>query len=807
MIPLSHAQRRLWFIDQLEGPSATYNIPVALRLDGALDTDALRAALQDVVGRHESLRTVVGEADGESGQRIVPPERAEVPFRCEQVAEADLDDRVAEASGHVFDLGAEIPVRGWVFSSAPERHVLLVLIHHIAGDGWSTRPLLRDLAAAYTARSQGRPPQWGELPVQYADYTLWQRELLGEEDDSGSLISRQSSYWTERLAGLPAELPLPVDRPRGSEPGYGSRVVDFRLSADAHARLNRLARDNRVTLFMVVQSALAALFTGLGAGTDIPVGTVVAGRTDNALDDLVGFFVNTLVLRTDTSGDPTFRELLARVRTTDLEAYAHQEMPFERLVEVLNPDRSTGRHPLFQTLLVLQNNDEGSLELPGVEASPWRTGRPPAKFDVTLGVVEEHGPGREPAGLSGGWVFAADLFDQDTARGIADRLVRLLEAFAADPDLRLSAAPLLAADEYRRIVHDWNDTGRPLPAGLLPDLLDRQVRRTPDAPAVADGRAELTYAQLDAWTNRLARLLIRQGVGPETLVAVAVPRSVEMVVAVWAVLRAGAGYLPLDPELPGARRRALIEDARPAVLLTTGRAAGGGCADGPAADGPLRLLVEDAAPLPGSGGAAARQTADSGPVTDADRLEPLLPGHPAYVIHTSGSTGRPKGVVVTHGNVAALAAWAGEGYGAHRLERVLATTSLSFDVSVFELLVPLVWGGRVEVLPDLLALAELRGHTATHVGGVPSAFGVLPGGDAAGVAAGTAALAGEALTAGLARQVRAALPGAELVNLYGPTEATVYATAWFGGRGTDGAAAPPSDGRCTTCGRTCSTRR
>ncbi|MFE6183003.1 amino acid adenylation domain-containing protein [Streptomyces sp. NPDC056465] len=775
MIPLSHAQRRLWFIDQLEGPSATYNIPVVLQLSGELDAAALCAALRDVVGRHESLRTIVGEVDGESVQEILSPARAEVPMVRTEVSEDELADRVAEASSYVFDLTGEIPVRGWVFSTGPDRHVLVVLIHHIASDGWSTQPLLRDLSQAYGARSEGRAPEWDELPVQYADYTLWQRELLGDEDDPDSLISRQLSYWKEQLADLPAEMALPVDRVRSAEPSYRSQVVDFRLSASAHARLDALARDSQVTMFMVVQSALAALLTRLGAGTDIPVGTVVAGRTDNALDELIGFFVNTLVLRSDTSGDPSFRELLARTRATGLGAYAHQDVPFERLVEVLNPARSTGRHPLFQTLLVFQNNDEGALDFAGVEATPWKSGQPLAKFDVTLGVVEEHGPDREPAGLRGGWVFSADLFDADTAQRITQGLERLLEAFAAAPGARLSSVPLLGTEEYRQIVHDWNDTGRPLPDMLLPESLDQQALRTPDAHAVVSGDTALTYAELTTWSNRLARLLIRSGAGPETLVAVAVPRSVEMVVAVWAVLKAGAGYVPLDPGLPASRRRTILTDARPAALITVGS-----LAEGPEVDGVRRILVEDAMSPTSADRPDPEHVIDGGRIRDAERRGPLLPGHPAYVIHTSGSTGRPKGVIVTHGNVASLAAWAGEGYGAERLSRVLATTSLSFDVSVFEVLVPLVWGGCVEVVRDLLALAELEDRSPTHIGGVPSAFASLAGRAGPGVSAGTVALAGEAVTAGLARRVQSVLPGAEVVNLYGPTEATVYATAWFG---------------------------
>ncbi|MGW7574961.1 non-ribosomal peptide synthetase [Streptomyces sp. NPDC054765] len=772
MIPLSYAQRRLWFINQFEGPSATYNIPVVLRLSGDLDVPALRAALTDVVDRHESLRTLVADAGGEAVQKILPRDMAEVRLEECDVPAHKLDAAVAKASSYVFDLAGEIPVRGWVYSTSSTEHVLVVLIHHIASDGWSTGPLLRDLSQAYAARCTGTAPAWPELPVQYADYTLWQRELLGDENDPESLAGRQLAYWRDQLAGLPEELRLPTDRPRPAVPGHGSRIIEFRLDAEVHARLDALARDHQATMFMVVQAALAVLLTRLGAGTDVPVGSVMAGRTDGALDDLIGFFVNTLILRTDTSGDPTFTELLDRVRRTDLSAYAHQDVPFERLVEALNPARHTGRHPLFQTLLVFQNNDEGSLDFPGVEVRQWEGTQQLAKFDVSLGMAETHGSHREPAGLQGGWVFAADLFDEETAEAISGRFVRLLEAFAADPGQRIGSAPLLDEAEYHRLVHEWNDTGRPVPQEGLPELFDQQVRRAPEATALVCGETRLTYAELDAWSNRLARRLVQEGAGPETLVAVSVPRSAEMVVAVWAVLKAGAGYVPLDPDLPPGRVATVVADACPALLLTTGAQEGAG----PAAGLP-RILVEEVA---GDGALLS-----GAPLTDADRRSPLLPDHPAYVIYTSGSTGRPKGVIVPHRGLSALVAWAGEGYGADRLAHVLAATSLSFDVSVFEVVVPLVWGGCVEVVRDLLELAERPGWSATHVGGVPSAFAALAGREDLDVEAGTVALAGEALSFGVVRRLRAALPGAEVVNLYGPTESTVYATAWFSEDGSE----------------------
>ncbi|MBT3155643.1 non-ribosomal peptide synthetase, partial [Streptomyces sp. CHD11] len=364
LLPLSFAQRRLWFLHRLEGPSATYNSPLALRLSGSLDVGALRAALGDVVGRHEVLRTVFAEADGVPYQRVLDAVEVDLPV-CEVVAE-ELPRVLRGAARHEFDLSREIPVRAWLFAAGSGEWVLMLVVHHVAADGWSLGPLARDLAEAYGERRAGRGPSWSPLPVQYADYTLWQRQLLGDEADPGSVLGRQLAYWCERLAGLPEEVTLPADRARPQSASYAGDVCMFGIDADLHAGLLVLARRSGATLFMVLQAALAAVLTRSGAGTDVPIGSPVAGRTDDALDDLVGFFVNTLVLRADTSGNPGFEELLRRVRDTSLEAYAHQDVPFEFLVEKLNPHRSTAHSPLFQVLLAFQNNPETSFDLPGL---------------------------------------------------------------------------------------------------------------------------------------------------------------------------------------------------------------------------------------------------------------------------------------------------------------------------------------------------------------------------------------------------------------------------------------------------------
>jgi non-ribosomal peptide synthetase component F len=433
-----------------------------------------------------------------------------------------------------------------------------------------------------------------------------------------------------------------------------------------HARLVELSRSCGASVFMTVQAALAVLLSKMGAGEDIPIGTPVAGRTDEALDDMVGFFVNTLVLRTDLSGDPTFREVLERVRETDLAAYAHQDVPFERLVEILNPARSMTRHPLFQVMLAFQNVADPDLDLPGLTVRGEQVEGAVAKFDLSVSMGELHDENGAPAGLQGQLDYRTDLFAENTARKLADRVVHVLEAVTADPDARIRSVSAVGAEERHRILTDWNATARDVPHGTLPELFQAQVARTPDAVAVVSGTARLTYAELNARANRLARHLVVCGAGPEKLVAIALPRSADLLVALFAVLKSGSGYVPVDPEYPADRIAYMLADAEPVLLLTGAATAALFPQD---AATPHLLLdnpeVEQAV--------AGRDSAD---LSDGDRLSPLLPSHPAYVIYTSGSTGRPKGVMGEHRSVVNLASWAADGLGTDRLEEVYASTSM-----------------------------------------------------------------------------------------------------------------------------------
>jgi amino acid adenylation domain-containing protein/non-ribosomal peptide synthase protein (TIGR01720 family) len=770
-VPLSFAQQRLWFLHQMEGPSATYNIPLALRLSGQLNREALQAALEDVIARHESLRTVFSQIDGVPYQQILDATSACPRLAVTDVSETQLPEVLAAAACDGFDLARELPVRTELFALAPDEHVLLLVVHHIAGDGWSLDPLSRDLGVAYTARCHGRPPEWAPLPVQYVDYALWQHQLLGDQTDPNSLFATQLRYWTQTLAGLPEQLVLPTDRPRPPVASYRGDYLTVRLEPTVHHGMMDLARQAGTSLFMVLQAGLAALLTKLGAGDDIPLGSPITGRTDQALDNLVGFFVNTLVLRTDTSGNPTFRQLLSRVRETALGAYTHQDMPFEYLVEVLNPTRSLAHHPLFQIMLALQNTSQGEFNLPGLDTRFLAVPTGTAKFDLFFNIWERRGADGGAEGLDGVVEYASDLFDPTTITMLVTRWARLLEAVVADPDAPISRIDLLTTDERHQLLNTWNDTAIPIPQACLPTLFETQVQATPEAIAVISEHTTLTYTQLNTRANQLAHTLIGLGAGPEQVIALALPRSADMIVAVMAILKTGAAYLPIDPDYPAARIDYMLTDAAPALLLTTTTT----IKDLPDIPG-LSLVVLDE---PDTVTILDYQP-DTDP-TDSHRAGPLIPTHPAYLIYTSGSTGIPKAVVVSYEGLVNLVFWAVSSFGPARLSRVLASTSLNFDVSAFEMFGPLICGGSVEVVRNLLTLAERSGTgwNGSLISAVPSALSQVLARDGVNVEADVVVLAGEGLAGHTMHAIQAAIPGCQVANIYGPTEATVYATAWY----------------------------
>ncbi|WP_218038469.1 amino acid adenylation domain-containing protein [Acrocarpospora pleiomorpha] len=720
-VPLSAAQRRLWFLHHLEGPSPVYNVPFRLHLDDGTDPAALRAAWSDVLGRHEILRTFYPDAGGTPYQevRAEQPPPAVVPTTRGRLA-GDL----AAAEAHAFDLTGDPPVRGTLFTLGDGGFVLSGVFHHIASDQWSEGVFLRDLATAYDARLQGRAPRWSPLPVQYADYTLWQ---------AASSTEAAEEHWRTALDGIPAELVLPYDRPRPRVPSYRGGTVRVELPGDVHDGIAALARRSGTTPFMVLQAAVALLLGRLGGGADIPLGVPVAGRADDALDDVMGFFVNTLVLRADLSGDPAFVTLLERVRETELAALTHQDLPFERLVDIAAPERSLSRHPLFQVLTQYHHAARpGPLGVLEPDTSVY------ARFDLAFTAVDDG----HAIHLS--VIHALDLFDEDTAALLADRLVHLLRQVTGDPGLPVGVVDVLAPRERELI---GPDTTADVPPGTLSRIITARAHLHPDALAVAaDGGAELTYEELDRYADRLAWSLT--AAGPETVVAVSIPRSAELMVALLAVLKTGAAYLPVDPDYPQARRRLMLEDARPVITLT--------------ADDVRAAMASD----------------HTEPFPDAS-----APGHPAYVIYTSGSTGRPKGVAVEHRAIVNRLAWMQAEYGLTPEDRVLQKTPAGFDVSVWEFFWALCEGAAVVLAQPgghrdpayLTGVIQAHGITTAHF--VPSmlrAFLTDPDVPRC-VSLRRVICSGEALPTDLAAGFRRLLD-VPLHNLYGPTEAAVDVT-------------------------------
>ncbi|MGY5059959.1 amino acid adenylation domain-containing protein [Streptomyces sp. 900105755] len=758
MIPLSFAQRRLWFVDRFEGPSATYNAAFALRLTGELRVDVLESALRDVIERHEALRTVIVEDDdGVPYQRVLSPGQRPFHLTVLEVAPEERAATVDAVAIETFDLATDVPIRASLMRCGPREHTLVLVAHHIAVDGESFGPLFRDLATAWAARCEGRPPAWEPLLVQYADYTLWQWDVLGDESNPDSLAAGQLEYWRRTLAGLGQPLAVPTDRSRPRAVSHAGDAVPFAIEPDLLRSVEKLAAQVDATVSMIMHSALAVLLYHLGCGDDIPIGAPIAGRTDEELRDLVGFFVNTWVLRVDLSGNPTFRQLLGRVRDRALAAYDNQDVPFERLVELLNPDRSTAYHPLFQIMLSWQP-PVPDLTLPGLEVEAEKVETGTAKFDLFFDLL--------PNGFGGAncrLEYATDLFDRDTVEGLANRFVRALSRLVADPERGIGSIDVLDAAERDRLLTRFDDNAPAVSDLTIPELFESQVARTPDAPAIVCDNRTLTYRQLDDLANGVAWELVRRGAGPDDLVVLALPRTEDLVAGLLGILKSGAGYLPMDPQYLSGQAESVLSEAAPRFAVTDTSTWRGL----PGNDIPAVYLDH-----------RAQWNSPQEVMGDTHRTSPLDPDHLAYVMYTSGSTGKPKGAAITHRNVVNGVRELARTLDVPSQWRMLSGTSVNFDVSVFELLTALSTGGTIEMVPNTLALGERETWDCHVISAVPSVLGELVGHLEKATDLRTVVFAGEVLPARLVRQVREARPGVRVVNGYGQSE-SFYVSAFI----------------------------
>jgi amino acid adenylation domain-containing protein len=766
-LPPSFAQERLWFLDQLEPGSSAYNIPAAFRLKGVLDRTALEQSLNEIVRRHEVLRTTFATVGGQPVQVIASDLNLALPIvdLCkfpEAKREIEVQRLVTEEAQRPFDLIQDPFLRTTLLHLDDEEHVLLLTMHHIVSDGWSMGVFNQELAALYKAFSARKPSPLPELPIQYADFAHWQRQWL-----QGEVLEAQLAYWKQQLGGSLPVLKLPTDRPRPAIQTFQGATQSFMLSATLTESLNALSHQEGVTLFMTLLAAFKTLLYRYTSQEDILLGSPAANRNRVEIEGLIGFFVNTLVLRTDLSGDPTFQELLGRVRAVTLGAYAHQGLPFERLVEELQPERDLSHNPLFQVMFALQDVLMVSAPaLTGLSVSLLEPDSGAAKFDLTL-FVEETGQR-----LRGLLEYNTDLFSATTITRLAGHFQSLLRGIVVHAKWKISELPLLTEAEHHRLLVEWNDTGTDYPRHrCIQEFFEAQVERTPDTVALVFEEEHLSYAELNRRANQLAHHLRGLGVGPETLVGVCAERSLEMVVGLYGALKAGGAYAPLDPTYPRERLAFMLADAQAAVLLTQKRL----LPTLPAHEAQVVCLDADWETV----GQQSIQNPVSGVVDDGL----------AYVIYTSGSTGRPKGAMNTHRGIRNRLLWMQEAYQLVQADRVMQKTPFSFDVSVWEFFWPLLTGAclvvaRPEGHKDSAYLVEVVvEQKVTTVHFVPSMLQVFVEERKVGACRSLKRVicSGEALPFDLQERFFARLD-AELHNLYGPTEAAVDVTFWPCGR-------------------------
>ncbi|HLO02124.1 MAG TPA: amino acid adenylation domain-containing protein, partial [Symbiobacteriaceae bacterium] len=763
--PLSFSQQRMWFVDQWEPGSAAYNIPNALRVRGKLDVAVLERSLAEILRRHESLRATFPEVNGRPVQVIQPELTPLITWAdISHMAPAAIEDEairlITADAARPFDLAAGPLWRAQVIRLGPEEHIFLLTIHHIVFDGWSMGVLIGEMAQIYEAFAQGRPSPLAEPALQYADFAAWQREWL-----QGEVLTEQLDYWRQQLEGVPV-LQLPLDHPRPSVYKSRGSALTVEYPKQLGEQLSALSQREGATLFMTLLAAFKLLLARYSGQDDIVVGSPIANRDQPEIEELIGYFVNTLVLRTSLEGNPTFRDLLGRVRDVTLGAYAHQNIPFEQLVQVLRPDRDMSYSPMFQVMFILQNAPGGDEQVQGLTLSVVEIDNQTAKFDLTVAVSEL------PHALCVRVEYNTELFEEATVRRMAAHFQALLEAIAADPGRTLGEYSFLTPAERTLVLDQWSQGES---VTVVDDCVHRlfaaQAARTPDACAVTVGATgeSLTYGELDRRSNQLAHYLRRQGVGPDTLVGVSMERSLDLLVGVLSVLKAGGAYVPLDPTYPAERLQLIVNDARPTVLLTQER---------------LQSVLDFGIPtvcIDAQWPVINQEPA--GPVNIA-----VTGDHLAYVIYTSGSTGKPKGVMIRHAGLATYAQWACQAYSISAADRVLQFASISFDASAEEIYPCLIRGGQLVLRSDemiespdrFLRLVDQVGITILDL---PTAYwheltaALAAGGLAVPESVRLVIIGGErALPDRVAAWRDHARPDVRLVNTYGPTETTIVAT-------------------------------
>ncbi len=762
-LPLSFAQQRLWFLDQLEPGSPFYNLPIVVHLNGLLNVAALEKALNEIVERHEILRTTFGHVDGRPVQRI--SESLCLPLPLVNLTNAPAAERAAQVQQLIddeaqrpFDLAAGPLLRASLLRLSGREHILLLTMHHIISDGWSMGVFMQEMGNLYIAHVNGRPSPLTKLTIQYADYAIWQQNWL-----RGKVLENHLAFWREQLAGAPVVLELPADKPRPPVQTHRGANFKFELPEDLSQALVALGQRESATLFMVLFAAYATLLHRYTEQEDFLVGTPIANRNRSEVESLIGFFVNMLVLRARPAPEMSFLDLLGRVREATLGAYAHQDMPFEKLVDEFQPERDMSRSPLFQVMFALQNAPMTIVDLPALKLKPVAGESGAAKFDLSLYVEEG------AHGLSGTWEYSSELFDAATIARLSAHFTTLLQSIVSDPQQRLAELSMLAEAEQHQLLVEWNETAADFPAdSCLHQLFEQQAARTPDRTAVADEDAQLTYGELNRRAEQLAAQLRSLGVGPEVRVALLLERSVEMVVALLGVLKAGGAYVPLDPDFPPARLSFMLADSQARVLVTQRRLTGIVEAQGIPA-----IYIEEEREAEAPPGVEA-----IGGLKPATLLHNVEPENLAYVIYTSGSTGQPKGVAISHRAIVNFLSTMLRRPGLQPSDCMAAVTTLSFDISALELFLPLITGARVEVISRGVAAdgqelaARLAACGATVMQATPGTWRLLL---AAGWSGGLKALCGgERLPEDLAAELAAR--AGEVWNMYGPTETTVWSS-------------------------------